>query len=82
MRWLFGSTTLVLLGLSPWILPSIAAAALKMTRDEARSACRSELAQNRAGERADARGDGRSRHWQAMQDCVDAKLSDSKWPRQ
>lgn len=82
MRTFIGATTLVLLGLSPWILPSIAVAALKMTREEARSACRGELAQNRAGERGDAHGDGRSRHWQAMQDCIDAKLSDRKWPWQ
>jgi hypothetical protein len=82
MRTFIGATTLVLLGLSPWILPSIAVAAAKMTREEARSACRSALAQGGLDERGHAHGDGRARHWQAMQDCIDAKLSGWKWPWQ
>jgi hypothetical protein len=80
MRTFVGATTLVLLGLSPWILPSIAVAAAKMTRDEARSDCRGEFVQGRLADRDDARGDRRGRHWQAMQSCIDAKLSDWKWP--
>jgi hypothetical protein len=76
MRTFVGAAALVLLGLSPWILPSIAVAAAKMTREEARGACRGELAQDRAGERGHGHGDGRA------QDCIDAKLADWKWPWQ
>jgi hypothetical protein len=80
MRTFVGAAALVLLGLSPWILPSIAVAAAKMTRDEARSDCRGEFVQGRLDDGENVHGDRRARHWQAMQNCIDAKLSDWKWP--
>lgn len=75
MRTLIGATSLVL-AVSPWILPSIAAAA-KLTHEEARNACRSEFGQNRSGDRGN---EGRSRNQQAVHDCIEAKLADRKWP--
>ena len=80
MRALIGATPLALLGLSPWIIPSIAAAA-KMTHDEARNACRGEFGQNRSGDRCDARTDGRSRNQQAQHECIEAKLASREGPR-
>ena len=80
MRALIGATPLALLGLSPWIIPSIAAAA-KMTHDEARNACRSGFGQNRAGDRRDARTDGRSGNQQALHACIEAKLAGRKWSK-
>ena len=82
MRTFIGAVTLVLLAVSPWILPSIAVAAAKMTRDEAGSACRGEFVQGRLGEAEHGHGDGRARQRQAMQECIDAKLSSRKWPWQ
>ena len=82
MRTFIGAATLVLLGLSPWILPSIAVAAANMTRDEARSACRGELVQGRLGDGETTHGDRFARRRQAMQDCIDARLSSRKWPWQ
>ncbi len=79
MRTLISAATLVLLGVSPWILPALAVAAANMTRDEARSPCRGAFGQDRL-DRADARGDRRARHWQAMQDCIDGKLSSRRSP--
>ena len=81
MRTFIGAATIVLLGLSPWILPSIAVAAAKMTRDEARSACRGDLVQGRLGD-GESHGDRLVRRRQAMQDCIDAKLSSRRWPWQ
>jgi hypothetical protein len=80
MRTLIGATSLVL-AVSPWILPSIAAAA-KLTHEEARNACRSEFGQNRSGDRGNARTEGRSRNQQAVHDCIEAKLAGRKWPPQ
>jgi hypothetical protein len=79
MRALIGVTSLVMLGLSPWIIPSIAAAA-KVTHDEARDACRSELGENRSGDRANARADGRAPGQQALYECSEAKLAGKKLP--
>jgi hypothetical protein len=79
MRALIGATSLVMLGLSPWIIPSIAAAA-KVTHDEARDACRSELGENRSGDRNNARPDGRARDQQALYECSEAKLAAKKLP--
>jgi hypothetical protein len=81
MRTFIGAGTLVLLGLSPWILPSIAAAA-KLTHEEARNACRSEVGQNRSGDRGNARADGRPRNQQALHACIEAKLGGRKGPGQ
>jgi hypothetical protein len=78
MSALTGATSLVMLGLSPWIIPSIAAAA-KVTHDEALDACRSELGENRSGDRANARSDGRARSQQALYECSEAKLAGKKW---
>jgi hypothetical protein len=80
MRTLIGATSL-LLALSPWILPSIAAAA-RLTHEEARNACRSEFGQNRSGDRGNARTEGRSRNQQTLHDCIEAKLAGRKWPPQ
>ena len=80
MPTLIGATSLVL-AVSPWILPSIAAAA-KLTHEEARNACRSEFGQNRSGDRGNARTEGRSRNQQAVHDCIEAKLAGRKWPPQ
>jgi hypothetical protein len=79
MRTLMGAASLVVLGLSPWILPSIAVAA-KITHEEARNACRSEFGQNRSGDRGNARTDGRSRNQRALRECIQAKLAGKKWP--
>jgi hypothetical protein len=79
MRTLIGATSLVMLGMSPWIIPSIAAAA-RMAHDEARDACRSELGENRSGDRANARPDGRARNQQALYECSEAKLAGKTWP--
>jgi hypothetical protein len=78
MRTFVGASTLVLLGLSPWILPSLAVAAAKMVRDEAHTACGGERVQSRLGD-LENHGGGRAGHRQAMQDCVVAKLSQT-WP--
>ena len=80
MRALIGATSLVMLGLSPWIIPSIAAAAAKVTHDEARYACRSELGESRSGDRSNARTDGRARNQQALYECSEAKLAGKKLP--
>ena len=80
MRTFIGATSLVL-ALSPWILPSIAAAA-KLTHEAARNACRSEFGQNRSGDRGNARTDGRSRNQQTLHECIEAKLAGRKWPPQ
>ena len=77
MRTLLGAA--VLLAVSPWILPSIAAAA-KLTHEEARNACRSEFGQNRSGDRGNARTEGRSRNQQQVHDCIAAKLAGKPWP--
>jgi hypothetical protein len=82
MRTFIGATTLVLLGVSPWILPSIAVAAAKLTHEEARNACRSEAGQNRSGDRGNARTDGRARNQQALHACIEAKLAGRRWPWQ
>jgi hypothetical protein len=82
MRTFIGATTLVLLGLSPWILPSIAIAAAKMTHEEARNACRSEVGQNRSGDRGNARTDGQPRNQKALHACIEAKLAGQKRPGQ
>jgi hypothetical protein len=68
-----------MLGLSPWIIPSIAAAA-RMTHDEARDACRSELGENRSGDRGNARIDRPARDQEALYECSEAKLAGKKWP--
>lgn len=80
MRTLIGATS-ILLALSPWILPSIAAAA-KLTHEDARNACRSDLPQNRPGDRGNARTEGRARNQQTLHDCIEASLSGRKWPPQ
>ncbi len=80
MRTVIPAATLVLLGVSPWILPVLAVAAANMTRDESRSACRGAFAEGRLPDRANPRGDRRARHWQAMQDCIDGKLSSRRSP--
>ncbi len=81
MRTLIGTTaTLVLLGLSPWVLPSIAVAAAKMAHQQARNACGSKLGQNRSADRRTARADGRSRNQEAGHACVEPKLAGRKWP--
>ena len=79
MRPFVGPATLVLLTLSPWILPAIAAAA-KLTHEEARNACRSEFGQNRSGDRGNARTEGRSRNQQQVHECIAAKLAGKPWP--
>ena len=79
MRALIGATSLAMLGLSPWIIPSIAAAA-RMTHDEARDACRSELGENRSGDRSNARIDRRARDQRALYECSEAKLAGKTWP--
>jgi hypothetical protein len=80
MRTLIAATSLVL-ALSPWILPSIAAAA-KLTHEEARNACRSEFPQNRSGDRGNARTGGQARNQQTLHGCIEAKLAGRKWPPQ
>ena len=79
MRTFIGAATIVLLAVSPWILPSLAVAAAKMTRDEAHNACRDELVQGPLADGENVHGDVRARHRQAMQGCIDAKLSSRKW---
>jgi len=82
MRTFIGSATLVLLAVSPWILPSLAVAAAQMTREEARDACRDELVQGRLADGEYVHGDVRARQRQVIQGCIDAKLSSRKWPWQ
>jgi hypothetical protein len=82
MRTFIGATTLALLGLSPWILPSIAVAAAKITHEEVRNACRGEFGQNRSGDRGNARADGCARNQQTLFACIEAKLAGKKWPWQ
>jgi hypothetical protein len=79
MRTFIGPATLAWLALSPWILPSIAAAA-KLTHEEARNACRSEFGQNRSGDRGNARTEGSSRNQQQVRECIAAKLAGKPWP--
>ena len=76
---LAGAALLGTLGLSPWIIPSIAAAA-KVTHDEARDACRNELGENRSGDRGNARTDSRARNQLALYECSEAKLAAKKLP--
>jgi hypothetical protein len=80
MRTLISAASLVL-AVSPWILPSIAAAA-KLTHEEARNACRSEFGQNRSGDRGNARTGGQARNQQNLHACIEAKLAGKKWPPQ
>jgi hypothetical protein len=80
MRTLIGAASLVL-ALSPWILPSIAAAA-KLTHEEARNACRGESPENRSGDRGNARTGGQARNQQALHTRIEAKLAGRKWPPQ
>jgi hypothetical protein len=80
MRTLIGATSLML-ALSPWILPSIAAAA-KLSHEEARNACRGEFGQNRSGDRGNARTDGQARNQQTLHACIEAKLAGKQWPPQ
>jgi hypothetical protein len=80
MRTLISAASLVL-AVSPWILPSIAAAA-KVTHEEARNACRSEFGQNRSGDRGNARTGGQARNQQNLHACIEAKLAGKKWPPQ
>jgi len=82
MRTFISATTLLLLCLSPWVLPSIAVAAAQLTHEQARNACRSEFGQNRSGDRGNARSEGRSRNAWAVHDCIEAKLGGRKWPLQ
>ena len=82
MRTFISATTLLLLCLSPGVLPAIAVAAAKLTHEEARNACRSEFGQNRSGDRGNARTEGRSRNQQAVHECIEAKLGGRKWPPQ
>lgn len=82
MRTFIGATTLLMLGLSPWSLPSIAVSAAKLTHEQVRNACRSEFGQNRSGDRSNARAEGRSRDQQVLHQCIEAKLSGRKWPPQ
>jgi hypothetical protein len=75
------TASLLVLAVSPWILPSIAAAA-RLTREEARNGCRGEFGRNRSGDRGDARTGGRSRNRQALRACIEAKLAGRKRPPQ
>jgi hypothetical protein len=78
MRTFIGAVSLGL-ALSPWILPSLAAAA-KLTHEEARNACRGAFPQNRSGDRGNARSDGRPRNQQTLRGCIEAKLAGKTWP--
>ena len=78
MRAFIGATPLVL-ALSPWILPSIAAAA-KLAHAEARNDCGSAFPQNRSGDRGNARTGGQARNQQTLQACIEAKLAGEEWP--
>ena len=80
MRTFISAATLVLLGLSPWIVPTLAVAAAKLTHEEARSACRSEFGQNRSGDHGNARTGGRARNQQGLHACIEAKLGGRTWP--
>ena len=78
MRTFIGSAPLVL-ALSPWILPSIAAAA-KLTHEAVHDACR-ELGQNRSRDRGNARTDGRARNRPTQHVCIEAKLASRREPQ-
>jgi len=80
MRTLIGTTS-HLLAVSPWILPLIAMAA-KLTHEQTRNAGRGGFGQNHSGDRGNARIDGRARNQQAVDDCIEAKHADGKWPPQ
>jgi hypothetical protein len=79
MRTFIGATSLGL-ALSPWILPSIAVAA-KLTRAEARNACRGAFAHSRPGDDGNATG-GQARNQQTLPGCIEAKLAGKTWPPQ
>ncbi len=72
------SVASLMLSVSPWILPSIAAAT--RLAHEAPNACRGEFGQNRSGERGDARTEGRSRNRQAPHARIAAKLAGRNRP--
>jgi hypothetical protein len=73
------AASIVLLGLSPWIIPSIAVAA-KLSHEEARNACRSDFPQNRSGDKGNARTGGEPRNKQNLHACIEAKLAGKPWP--
>ena len=77
----FISTASIVLAVSPWLLPSIAAAA-KLTHEEARNACRSEFPQNRSGDRGNGRTGGQARNQQTLHAFIEAKLAGKPWPPQ
>jgi hypothetical protein len=70
------AASIVLLGLSPWIIPSIAVAA-KLSHEAARNACRSEFPQNRSGDKGNAHGEPRNK--QNLHACIEAKLAGKPW---
>jgi hypothetical protein len=61
------------MGFSPWLIPSIALAA-KMTPEQVRNACRSEMPQNRSGDKGNARRGGQPRNQEVLQECIKAKV--------
>ena len=77
MRTFVDATSLVL-ALSPWILPSIAAAA-KLTHEAARNACGGEFGQNRSGDRGNTRTAGEARNPQTLHGWIEAKLAGKTW---
>jgi hypothetical protein len=66
--------SIVVLGLSPWVIPLIAVAA-KLTYEQTRNACRGETPRNRSGEKGDARTEDRPRGHEARQGGVKASLA-------
>jgi hypothetical protein len=68
------ATSIVVMGLSPWLIPSVALAA-KLTHEQARNACRSETPQNRSGDKGNARTGGHPRNQQVLQECIKAKMA-------
>jgi hypothetical protein len=74
MRALVMEATTSMVGLSPWIIPSIAVAA-KLTHEQARNACRSETPQNRSGDKGNATTGGQPRNQQVLQECIKAKMA-------
>ena len=79
MRTLIGATSL-LLAVSPWILPSIAAAA-RLTQADARQAWRRALGRDRAGDHGNARTDGETRDPPTPHGCGEPKRAGERWPQ-
>jgi hypothetical protein len=64
----------LIMAVSPWLIPSVASAA-KMTREQARNACRSENPQNRSGDKGNARRMGNPSNQVKLHQCIEEKMA-------